>query len=60
MVQAEAHLPKRETVKTEVVHEWASERFHEWEIKAVNPDRKRKYEVAPKCAVFKSLEPENR
>ncbi len=31
-----------------------------WEIKAASHDRKGKYEVAPKSAVFKRLEPEYR
>ncbi len=53
-------MPKRETRTTEIVHKWAIEQFLEWERKAANPERKGKYEVAPKSAIFMNLEAENR
>ncbi len=58
MVQVEA--PMAELWTMEVVEKMTCEKFLEWEIKAASHYRKGKYEVAPKSAVFKSFETENR
>ncbi len=53
-------MVKLKTMTTEGIHGGTCEEFLEWEIKAVSHDRTGKYEVAPKSAVFKGLEPEYR